>query len=119
SIALCCQARSLPAVPQGARPGKAGDRWCEWDAVPAVVVTISVGGSSGTAHRRMTTGPPYRWPGAVDAGTGPRHPGVGPRSQSAREARQPGRDLGDVQRALTDIQYEALCLVHVEVRVQW
>jgi hypothetical protein len=44
SIAPCCQARSLLAVPQGARPGKAGERW--WDEedavlVAAVVVTVS------------------------------------------------------------------------------
>jgi hypothetical protein len=38
SMAPCCQARSLLAVPQGARPGKAGERWCE---EVAVVVTIS------------------------------------------------------------------------------
>ncbi|GHF66556.1 hypothetical protein GCM10018783_39660 [Streptomyces griseosporeus] len=45
SIAPCCQARSLLAVPQGARPGNAGDRWCEWDELElaAVVVTVSVG----------------------------------------------------------------------------
>jgi hypothetical protein len=42
SIAPCCQARSLLAVPQGARPGKAGERWCEEEA--AVVVTVSVVG---------------------------------------------------------------------------
>jgi hypothetical protein len=41
SIAPCCQARSLLAVPQGARPGKAGDRWCE-ELELAVVVTVSV-----------------------------------------------------------------------------
>nr|BFD84550.1 hypothetical protein StreXyl84_39510 [Streptomyces sp. Xyl84] len=28
-MAPCCQARSLLAVPHGARPGKAGERWCE------------------------------------------------------------------------------------------
>src|SRR3954471_19985820 len=41
SNAPCCQARSLLAVPQGARPGKAGERW--WEEA-AVVVTVSVGG---------------------------------------------------------------------------
>lgn len=42
SIAPCCQARSLPAVPQGARPGKAGERWWELVEEAAVVVTVSV-----------------------------------------------------------------------------
>ena len=43
--APCCQARSLPAVPQGARPGKAGERW--WSG-GGVVVTVSGSGLSGT-----------------------------------------------------------------------
>jgi hypothetical protein len=40
SIAPCCQARSLLAVPHGARPGKAGERWWFEEEV-AVVVTVS------------------------------------------------------------------------------
>src|SRR4051794_16524994 len=65
SMAPCCQARSFPAVPQGARPGKAGERLWE-----AVVVTVSGSGHSGTwgavrtgrkqPVRDTTTGPPYR-----------------------------------------------------------
>src|SRR5213592_3570243 len=48
SIAPCCQARSLLAVPQGARPGKAGERWCECEeALAAVVVTVSGLGGDG------------------------------------------------------------------------
>src|SRR6478735_3583962 len=43
SSAPCCQARSLLAVPHGARPGKAGERWCEVDAVAAVVTVGGVG----------------------------------------------------------------------------
>ncbi|GAA3054961.1 hypothetical protein GCM10010448_42930 [Streptomyces glomeratus] len=46
SIAPCCQARSLLAVPQGARPGKAGDRWCEYEELLAAVV-VTVSGSLG------------------------------------------------------------------------
>src|SRR6478752_7444104 len=42
SIAPCCQARSLLAVPHGARPGKAGDRWWEWEE-DAEVADIGVG----------------------------------------------------------------------------
>ena len=88
SSAPCCQARSLPAVPQGARPGKAGERWWE-----AVVVTVSDGiwasrGSASGRAVRMTsgarvhgappasydTGPPYRGP--VGTTGGPRSPGA-------------------------------------------
>lgn len=42
-MAPCCQARSLPAVPQGARPGKAGERWWFVEEA-AVVVTVSGSG---------------------------------------------------------------------------
>src|SRR5690606_575824 len=82
SMAACCQARSLLAVPQGARPGKAGDRWCECDGVPAVVVTVSVG----VERLRMTTGPPYRRPAAVHARTPPHPSRVGPTSQQYEAA---------------------------------
>src|SRR5690606_13935871 len=67
SIAPCCQARSLLAVPQGARPGHAGGRWCEAGA--AGVVTVSVGGVGRAARLRRTTEPPY--PGPSGRGQGP------------------------------------------------
>src|SRR5690606_19194975 len=51
SIAPCCQARSLLAVPQGARPGNAGDRWCEAEAAVVVTVSVGGGGSGGSATK--------------------------------------------------------------------
>src|SRR6202007_850198 len=47
SIAPCLQGRSLPAVPQGARPGKAGERWCEGEEWELAAVVVTVSGSVG------------------------------------------------------------------------
>src|ERR1700754_4482182 len=92
SIAPCCQARSLPAVPQGARPGKAGDRW--WCACEAVVDTVSVvgrryvkGSPPGSYETRLSLPAPHPPP----APRLPRTPAVRPTSQPAR---RPDRHRG-------------------------
>src|SRR5690606_2120800 len=83
SIAPCCQARSLLAVPQGARPGNAGDRWCEAEA--AVVVTVSVGGWFGRLGYEGRPSHPTQ--GRPGGGTDrPESRRVGPTSQSAPAA---------------------------------
>src|SRR5690606_10528482 len=83
SSAPCGQARGLLAVPQGARPGNAGDRWCEAEA--AVVVTVSVGGWFGRLGYEGRPSHPTQ--GRPGGGTDrPESRRVGPTSQSAPAA---------------------------------
>ena len=110
SRAPCCQARSLLAVPQGARPGKAGERWWE-----AVVVTVSGSrlsvygirgirargpGGAYVRHRARLRPAQHRlgWGlGSAPSGSAPRWLWAGAELRPARRARA-GPDTGSYVR---------------------